>query len=227
MFHRISEALVSRRGLGRLAVAGAVLGAGKLRAAPIIAPHPTLNFTVVRNGCELGQHALRFEQSGDDLIVHIDARMRVVFGPITFFHYHHQAEERWSGGRFMSLQTQTDNNGDALRVAARRMANGIRIEATNQAPLVLPEDALPLTHWNVAAMSARLFNPQDGKPLREISRRIGIYIVALTDGKRVQAMRYSLDGKLPIDDWYDENQVWTALQAKVKDGSVLRYMRAV
>jgi hypothetical protein len=127
----------------------------------------------------------------------------------------------------MSLVTQTDNNGDAMRLTARRVAGGIRIEATNQAPVILPGDALPLTHWNMAAMSARLFNPQDGKPLHEASKRLGMDVVALGDGKQIEAVRYSLNGKLPIDDWYDKNQVWTALQARVKDGSVLRYVRAV
>jgi hypothetical protein len=222
----MSDALLSRRSFGRLVVAGSVIGVRPLRAGSLIAPDKPLSFSVLRNGCEIGHHELRFEQAGDDLVVHIDARMRVGFGPITFFRYHHQGEERWSGGRFMSLVTQTDNNGDALRVEARRVANGIRIEATNQAPLILPGDALPLTHWNVAAMCTRLFNPQDGKPLHEMSKRLGMDVVALGDGKRVEAVRYCLDGKVPIDDWYDKSQVWTALQAKVKDGSTLRYVRS-
>jgi hypothetical protein len=223
----MSGGVVSRRNFGRLALAGSLAVVRPLRAGSLRVPDAGLRFLVLRNGSEIGSHELRFEHSGDDLVVHIDARMRVGFGPVTFFRYHHQAQERWSGGRFVSLLTETDNNGESLRVAASRVAGGIRVEAANQAPLLLPGDALPLTHWNLAAMSATLFNPQDGKPLHAVSKRLGMDLVALGDGKRVEAVRYSLDGKLPIDDWYDQGQVWTALQAKLTDGSTLRYLRAV
>jgi len=208
-----------------MVVATSVLGAGPLRGAPLSVPGNRLRFVVMRNGSEIGRHELTFDAAGDDVVVHIDCRMRVGLGPITLFRYHHQAEERWSGGRFMSLETQTDHNGEALQVSARRVAEGIRVEATDLAPAILPADAVPLTHWNVAAMSGRLFNPQDGKPLHAVTRRQGMDLVALGDGKQVKAVRYSLDGKLPIDDWYDQGMVWTALQAKVKDGSTLRYVR--
>jgi len=221
----LTSGLLTRRGFGGAAVAASIMGLRPVRAELPVAPGKRLSFTVLRNGCEIGQHELRFEQSGDDLVVRIEARMRVGFGPITFFRYHHQGEERWRNGQFASLETRTDNNGEALAVSARRVAEGISVQATNLAPLVLPGDALPLTHWNVAAMSTRLFNPQDGKPLHAVSKRCGLDMVALGDGKRIEAMRYSLDGKVPIDDWYDRSQIWTALQARVKDGSVLRYVR--
>jgi hypothetical protein len=221
----MSAGQFTRRGFGQMVVATSALGVRTLRAAPLSVPDTRLRFTVMRNGSEIGHHELTFDAAGDDLLVRIDCSMRVGFGPITFFRYHHQGEERWSGGRFMSLKTRTDNNGEALQVSAQRVAEGIRVQATNLAPAMLPADALPLTHWNVAAMSGRLFNPQDGKPLHVMTRRQGMDVVALGDGKQVQAVRYSVDGKLPIDDWYDQGMVWTALQAKVKDGSTLRYVR--
>jgi hypothetical protein len=221
----MSAGLLTRRGFGGMVVAASALGLGHVHAAPPSVPGKRLRFTVLRNGCTIGSHDVSFDAAGDDLVVHIDARMRVGFGPITFFRYHHQGEERWSGGRFISLATQTDNNGEALHVLAQRVAEGIRVEATNMAPAILPGDALPLTHWNVAAMTSRLFNPQDGKLLQAVTTRQGMDVVALGDGQQVKAMRYSMNGKLPIDDWYDQSMVWTALQAKVKDGSTLRYVR--
>jgi hypothetical protein len=208
-----------------MVVATSALWAGPLQAAPLGVPGNRLRFVVMRNGSEIGRHELTFRAAGDDLVVHIDCSMRVGFGPFTFFRYHHQGEERWSGGRFVSLKTRSDNNGEALQVSARRVAEGVRVEATNLAPAILSADAVPLTHWNVAAMSGQLFNPQDGKPLHVVTRRQGMDVVALGDGTRVKAVRYSMDGKLPISDWYDQGMVWTALQAKVKDGSTLRYVR--
>jgi len=208
-----------------MVVATSALGFRPLQAAPLSVPEGRLRFTVLRNGSEIGSHTLSFDVTGDDLVVHIDVRMCVGFGPFTLFRYHHQGEELWRAGRFVSLDTRTDNNGEGLRVSARRVAEGVSVEATYLARCILPADAAPLTHWNVAAMSGRLFNPQDGKPLHAATRCQGMDLVALGDGKQVKAVRYSMDGKLPIDDWYDQGMVWTALQAKVKDGSTLRYVR--
>ncbi len=216
---------LTRRVFARSLAGMYMIGLCPARAKSLIVPDKQLRFTVLRNGSEIGRHQLQFDAAGDELSVHIEARMHVGFGPITFFRYHHHGVERWKNGQFVSLQTETDNNGEALQVSARRVPNGIEVVATNLAPQILPGDAVPLTHWNVAGMSKPLFNPQDGKKLREVSRRAGLDRVTLGDGKTVAAVRYCLDGKIPIDDWYDEQMVWTALQAKVKDGSTLRYVR--
>jgi len=165
--------VLTRRALGGSLAAASLIGLCPARAKSLIVPDQQLRFTVLRNGCEIGRHELRFDTVGDELAVHIEARMRVSFGPITFFRYHHQGVERWKNGQFISLQTHTDNNGEALAVNARRVADKIEVAATNLAPQILPGDALPLTHWNIAGMSRPLFNPQDGKALRDMSRRAG------------------------------------------------------
>ncbi len=218
--------MIGRRSLGGLALGATLAGWQTLHANPVPAAK-FLCFRITRNGSEIGAHTLTFSQTGEDLIARINVHMRVGLGPITFFRYHHEGEERWRNGQFISLQTQTDDNGDALRVNARRIDDHIRIEATNQVPLDLPPTALPLTHWNIACMNAKLFNPQDGTVLQERSVARGREMVALTNGSQVQAQRYALDGKAPIVDWYDQSQVWTALRATVKDGSVLQYTRQV
>jgi hypothetical protein len=218
--------MLDRRSLGGLLLGASLVGFRPVRANPV-PPAKALRFRVTRNGCDIGSHEVNFEQAGDDLVVHIDVQMRVGFGPFTFFRYHHQGEERWQAGRFVSLVTQTNNNGAQLQVQARRAGDQIRVEATGLAPQNLPGTALPLTHWNVACMHSRLFNPQDGTVLQEVSMPRGSEMVALGNGSKVEATRYALDGKAPIDDWYDEKQVWTALRAKVKDGSTLVYTRQV
>ncbi len=218
--------ILGRRSLAGLVAGAALVGWRPLRANPV-PPVKALRFLVTRDGSEIGSHAVSFEQAADDLIVHIDVHMRVGLGPFTFFHYHHQGEERWRGGQFVSLQTQTDDNGDPLSVHARREGDRVRIDATGLAPQDLPGTALPLTHWNVACMHEQLFNPQDGTVLQEMSVARGSEMVALGNGSKVQATRYALAGKAPIDDWYDDTQVWTALRAKVKDGSTLIYTRQV
>jgi hypothetical protein len=218
--------MLSRRCFAGMAIGTALAGLRPARANPV-PPGKTLHFLITRNGSEIGSHALSFEQNSEDLTVRIEVHMRVGLGPITFFRYSHQGVERWRNGQFISLHTQTDHNGDPRYVNAERIADQIHIEATNLAPQNLPGNALPLTHWNVACMHSKLFNPEDGTALQEVSVPRGHEMVALCNGSKVQATRYALAGKAPIDDWYDDSQVWTALRAQVKDGSILNYQRQI
>ena len=218
--------LLRRQCLGGLLL-GASLSTWRLCQANPVPPAQKLRFIISRNGSDIGFHELTFDAAGEDLVVHIDVQMRVGLGPFTFFRYHHQGEERWHGGQFISLDTTTDDDGDKLHVHARRAADHIRVEATGLAPQDLPANALPLTHWNVACMRTKLFNPQDGTVLQEKSVSRGSEVVELANGTRVAATRYALSGKAPIDDWYDDKQVWTKLKATVKDGSTLIYTRQV
>jgi len=220
---------LTRRALGGFGLAGGLmLAAGRATAAPLAeAPPGQLGFTIMRKGCVIGSHNLRFERTDDDMIVHINVDMRVGFGPITFFRYRHLGEERWHADRFVSLETHTDNDGEALHVQAQRVGDQVRVAATGLPPQTFPGDSLPLTHWNIACMHCRLFNPQNGKMLPETTVPRGPDTVKLANGSQVKATRYSLDGKTQIDDWYDDHGIWTALRATVADGSVLTYLRNV
>ena len=123
------------------------------------------------------------------------------------------------------LETDTNDNGTPYRVRARRVAGGILIQATGLADQMAPENALPLTHWAIAAMDAPLFNPQTGKMLREEAQKRGLSTVRLADGTPIQATGYALAGEAPIEDWYDRQLVWAALNGRGKDGSAIAYRR--
>jgi hypothetical protein len=188
-------------------------------------PTDSLNFQVSRNGSPIGTHVLAFSRSGGDLTVHIDAAFRVGFGFITFYRYHHVGVERWRDGVFESLETTTNDNGRHFRVQARRVAGGVAIQATGVPDQLVAGDALPLTHWAMAAMTAPLFNPETGKMLRETAQPRGAGMVRLADGTPIRATGFTLKGEAPIEDWYDESRVWAALDAVGQDGSRITYRR--
>jgi hypothetical protein len=146
-------------------------------------------------------------------------------GPINFFSYSHHAMEDWSDGRFDRIETSSVTNGHKQAVRAHRVDNGVMIEPSEGAPYLADAGVLPLTHWNRQILDGALFNPQDGKILRERLTSRGADMVQTPDGRSLPATRYSLTGETQIDDWYDQNGVWAALRGKVKDGTVLTYRR--
>jgi hypothetical protein len=184
-----------------------------------------LSFSVLRKGSAIGTHAITFKRAGNVLEAHIDVSMSVGIGPITLFRYRMTGVETWREDRLAEIETTTDNDGEKLRVVARRGAAGVVVDSATLGRATLPAEALPLTHWNIRCMSASLFNPQDGKPMQLAVRPLGATRVALAGGALVDATRFSLTGESTLDDWYDTNSVWTALRAVATDGSIIEYRR--
>lgn len=217
--------MISRRGflLGAAGFATSVTVPCAARAIP--ATPARLSFDASRKGSVIGTHVIDFERNGDDLLVRTDVQIKVGLGPITLFRYRHQAIERWRGAEFIGVETTTDNNGEALRLSARRTDDKIEITSTKLGRQIVPGDMLPLSHWNIRCMSVPVFNPQDGTLLDAPVTPRGIETVEFGNGKRVQAKRFSMAGAAPLDDWYDDTQTWCRLRAQAKDGSIVEYRR--
>ena len=214
--------------IGRRSVLAAgfcLAGAGRLLAkgAPVRRP---LAFEIWRNGQKIGSHSVSFRGDDDDFVVGVQAEMLVKFGPVPVFRYHHQASETWRGGKFVSFETHTVSNGRKEHVSASRSADSVAVITSEGRLIQAPANAHPLTHWNAAVLEGPVFNPQTGLLTHEQVVRSPGESVRLADGQSIPATRYSLTGDADISDWYDADNVWTALRAKAPDGSYIDYRRA-
>lgn len=196
--------LLDRRGL-------VLAGLGLLMPTGAFAAPSRLAFHVFRNGTKVGEHEMSF--AGDDAsrTVSTNVAMTVKLGPVPVYKYKHSATERWTAGRFASLDTTTNANGKMKRVTARATASAVQIDGPSGA-VRGPADAAPLTHWNPAVFGRPLFNPQEGKMLN-------VRCV------RVRPGQWQVRGEAEIDDFYDGSGTWTALKGKLEDGSSMEYRR--
>jgi hypothetical protein len=193
-----------------LIVAGLLLlFPGSARAA--LPPARRLAFSITRNGAHIGEHVMTFAGDPSAPVVTTEVAMSVRLGPVPVYRYRHHAVERWSAGRFQSLETATDSNGKPQTVSAHRDVGGLVIE-TARGRTVGPADAAPLTHWNPDAFATPLFNPQEGRMLKVQVSRPG-------------PGHWTVRGEAEIDDFYDPDGVWRALKGRLKDGSTLEYRR--
>lgn len=206
----------------------ALLAAGLSLAAPsALAAGPSggrLSFAVFRNDVKVGEHVMVFSGDPSAPLVTTDVAMQVRLGPVPVYRYTHHAVERWTGGRFASLDTTTNSNGKREKVTARRSSEGLTIE-TLKGPVIAPPTAAPLTHWNAEVFGKPLFNPQEGKVLKVSASRKGASQIALANGRKIDAQLWSIRGETEIDDWYDANGVWSGLKGRVQDGSMIEYRR--
>jgi hypothetical protein len=213
------DPIISRR----LVLAGGLLALAPMRAFAAAEPS-RLAFIALRNGKKIGEQHMTFDRD-DGLTVRTQVDLAIKLGPIQLYSYRHEATERWRDGRFQSLETQTADNGKSLRVQARREDGAVTISPATGGPLQAARDALPFTHWNRDIAKAPLFNPQDGKLLRETVSTPAPRVVPLADGSSRKAQGVTFRGDASIEDWYDEDGVWTFLTGRLKDGSMLEYRR--
>ena len=187
---------------------------------------PNLRFAVTRDGSLIGQHVIRFRQDSTTLEVEIDVDIVVRLGPIVLYRYALKGREIWRDDAFVSLDSATRDDGTQYRVKAMRTANHVAVETSATSRVLLSPDAIPLTHWNRLCMERPVFDPQTGEAIASNVLLRGEDTIPLADGSAIQATRYSLVGKVALDDWYDTNHHWTALRAPGRDGSTIEYRRA-
>lgn len=215
--------MIGRRGV--LAGGAALTVAANQQA--VAADQPDLRFEVMRNGSRIGHHAIRFRREGAVLEATIEVDIVVRFGPIVLYRYLMQVREVWRDGAFVSLESETNDDGTRHRVKAMRVPDQVIVDVSGAQRAVFPPNTIPLTHWNNQCMSRPLFNPQDGVAISSNVIARGEASIALADGREVRATRFSLIDDVVLDDWYDTSNHWTALRAPGRDGSTIDYRRSV
>jgi hypothetical protein len=204
----------------------ALLPASNARADAMAPSRKRIAFEVWRNGQMIGTHAVDFQGDGGDVKARTRAEFLVKFGPIPVFRYTFDSEETWRDGKFSTLDSQTQVNGGRDEVHAVCDGSVVTIRTARGQIRTAPADALPLSHWNKAALRNPLFNPQTGSMLKERVAHQAGETLRLPDGRSIQTTKFTLTGETEIIDWYDETGVWVALRGRIKDGSYLDYRLA-
>jgi hypothetical protein len=208
----------------RRLVLGGLIAGPALYAHTAFAAAARLLFHVFRKGTKLGEHHMSFSVSGDATAVETDVSMTLMLGPVTVLKYTHHASEHWRAGRIESLETRTVANGNAQHLSAKRTGDAVTVDGSKIGHAVLSGAAAPMTHWNADAMHAPLFNPQDGKLVREsLAHSRGSFTPPNTS--TLATSKIVMTGEAELTDWYDTSGAWLALRGKVKDGSFVDYVR--
>jgi len=205
-------------------------------AAPALAddyPDPAdgerIIFDVYRNGgTEFGTHEVIFEREGGDVIARSTIRLRAGFGPITAFRYEHDATERWSDGRLMSLSSRTLKDGDTYEVEARYEDGQISVQGEDPdagaVSLTLPGDILSSSHWHgYPPDMAEMLNTEHGTVMETVVEDLGMTQIE-GDGGMIDVRHIRLSSSLVVDLFYDENGRWAGCQFEAR-GQTVRYVR--
>jgi Family of unknown function (DUF6134) len=213
--------VTTRRGL---VVSAAAFCVARIAAAqPAAPPSNRLAFRLVRDGSAIGTHVLTFARLDNGFDVHIDVDIAVGFGPLMLFRYSLRGLEQWRNGLVVHFDATTNDNGAPDQMRADRDTRGLWVEGSQAQRYLAPADALPATHWNAAELQSPWINPQDGRLLHPVVKRVGPVSVPLAGGRTEPATEYAVSGDVKLDIWYNASRQWSGLRFAAKDGSEVRY----
>lgn len=173
-----------------------------------------VEFDVLRDGSPMGSHRLDFRREGDRLIVEIKIDLEVRF-LLPLYRYTHRSREVWQGGRLVQIDTTTDDDGAAFRVAGRAMGDGFAVEST-AGKFVAPADVMPTSYWNRQMLHrGPLLDTQEGKLITTDIAVLPEESV-FAGGRAIAARPYDISGDLTLRAWYDAAGDWVKLRFDVR-----------
>jgi hypothetical protein len=206
-------------------IARVLSAAALLLAAPARAePAHSWQFSVFLDNAEIGTHRFDLYDRNGEWELHSHARFDVKLLRLTVYRYRHDAVERWHGDCLVSLESQTDDNGETQAVRAARGSDGLLLFSGDAPATPVPGCAQSFAYWNPGFRTARrLIHPQTGKVVEVEIRRAGTETITV-EGQPLEAVRYELRGSgISIDLWYSRDDVWLALETRLESGRRLHY----
>lgn len=187
--------------------------------------HDEWRFRVLLDGSPIGTQTFRRQRDGNVEKVAIEAEMDVKFFFVTAYRYRHRNEEVWEGNCLKSMDSTTDDNGEAFRVKASATGDGFVVE-TGAGQQKLDGCIDSFAYWKPEELkAARLLNSQTGEYVPVRLLELGREAVRFR-GTEIPARRVALTGdKLRIDLWYSDSDDWLALESTTTSGRKLYYER--
>lgn len=210
-------------GGARMILAAAALAASTGNVIAAVPASDRLDFAVMRNGSQIGQHELVFHETGGDTKVDINTKVAVKIVFITAYHFEHEGHEVWHDGRLISLKSHTDDDGTKHVLNAAATADGVEIRADGQPP-VTAAPLIPASLWNEGILKGDpILNTLDGSLMKISVSDLGTETVTAR-GKQILAHHYAIRGDLERDLWYDRQNVLVRVRFKGEDDSDIEYV---
>lgn len=182
-----------------------------------------LDFSILRNGKDIGRQTIRFQPDGDTLSVQVDVRIEYKFGFVPLYLFDHHATEIWRDGKLSRLTATTRDNGDDYKVEVRLEGQSLLLSVNGEESAVEPE-IIPASLWNIDIVRRqRILDPADGELMAVGITDAGPETVTIA-GKDIAAQHYVMTGDFERDVWYDAAGVLVLVRFKAEDGSEIRYV---
>ncbi len=210
---------------GLAGVVGCVLPRLPQAATPIVLPGAVSNrrFSVLYKGDKIGTHTVSYSAATEETRVSTEIHLSVKVAIFTVFAFTHRSTETWRAGQLMSLNSETVEHGETLRVDGAATPLGFRV-VSKGGPFIAPAATLTSNSlWTPAVLEqTSLVDAQHGGIIGVSARKFADEQIAIA-GRRVRATRYTfITPYLAGSIWYDTANLWVHGEFE-RDGSKIQY----
>jgi len=174
-------------------------------------------FLIKREGKVIGYHHVDVHQTATGTVVDTKIEMRVKLGPVPLFKYDHDSHEIWRDGELISIESDTNTNGEKAYLRASRKDGVLQIDGSDyQGPA--PAAAMPSNYWDKSMIDANtIISTLTGEIIDVTVEHIGQSMAP----QSIKAEQYRVTGTLTLDLWYDGKK-WVGSHFVI-DGEELTY----
>ena len=163
-------------------------------------------FRVIRDGTDIGVHNIAVTRSGADVQVAIDIELKVKILGITAYRYEMTNREVWRDGLMVSMDSKSNDDGDAAFSRCRAAAGKIEVEGSVWSGVV-DGDSASTTYWTKAFLDRKLWiSTADGDPLKVKVARAGVGEI-----NGIATEKWSVAGDMDIDLHYQGDE-WVSVR---------------
>ncbi len=188
-----------------------------------------IEFEVRRKGKKIGEHTVKFTRDGETYYVDTETRLKVKFLFFTAYKLEYKTRETWQGNELVSIDTDTNNNGDKTRFDMGYASKAVTVKDVRKDGVEDTYDLgiglYPTNHWNPYVLKTeQVMNTISGRPNQVTITPADWEMIEILDMEPRRAMRHDYAGELEdVSAWYDERGRWVGLQFKGGDGSTVSY----
>ena len=198
------------------------VGANLQPADPLELYGEEARYLVLRDGQVVGRNVMTFSRRDERLEVSARMELELRFLAFKLYSYLYESKETWSGAELDRLLVSVNDDGEQSELVGERRGGKFVFQG-HGANGKVEGLIFPTNHWNAAVLSqGRVLNTLTGS----------INVVEITDhgkervranGREIEATRYSYNGELQTEVWYDDAGRWVGMRFRAKDGSTIVY----
>ena len=143
-----------------------IAGSSLLLASPALAASKASRvFRVIRDGDDIGSHALEAVLGADGMEIRITIRIAVKVLGITAYRYEMDNRELWRGGQLISVDSKVNDDGTRDFSRVRREGDGLTVEGSRYSGAA-PGEAATTSYFVTDFLKRKPWiSTQSGKPL--------------------------------------------------------------
>jgi hypothetical protein len=180
-------------------------------------------FSVRYKGIRIGTHTVSFSSATAETRVNTEINLEVKIAFLTAYSFSHHSEETWRAGRLMSLNSETVEHGESIRVEGAATPQGFRVVSKSGPYIAAAATLTSNSVWTPAMLEqTTVVDAQHGGVIGVSARKVADELIVIARGP-VTATRYSFITPYYAGSvWYDKENLWVHGEFE-RDGSKVQY----